>query len=189
MRHPDRLLELLRYLIRLGLGSSYASRVGLEIRDHWRDIAEEAQLKGFSEEEAAEVADLRLGDPDEIARSIVAKVRGSQWAGRYPLVAFVMVPVARELISRQPLVSRKVRCLVSSRCSFRISQRLFQYHWQSYREGLHPVRHENASDRNRSEPHFIADVPRDMGLRRLIMVLDFSCECDRTVGFPLARSV
>lgn len=93
MRHPDRMLELFRYLMRLGLSPAYTERVGLEIRDHWRDIAEEAQLKGASEEEAAEIADLRLGDPDEIARSIVVKVRESRWAGRHPVVAFVMVPI------------------------------------------------------------------------------------------------
>ena len=93
MRYPDRLLELLRYLMSLGMSPSYAERVASELQDHWKDIVEEARVSGYSEKEAAEFADLRLGDTKEIARSIVVKVRRTRWAGRHPLVAFVVMPI------------------------------------------------------------------------------------------------
>lgn len=93
MRHPDSILKLFGYLVKLGLGPVYSERICLEIRDHWRDLVEEGRHEGLSEPAAAELADRKLGDLDEMALSLAMKVRQSRWGGRHPMLAFVLLPI------------------------------------------------------------------------------------------------
>jgi hypothetical protein len=70
-------------LIRRGLPIRYVRRVVEELQDHQQDLVDEKPTTSES----------RLGDLTDLADRIVAEFRASRFAGRHPILAFVITPI------------------------------------------------------------------------------------------------
>jgi hypothetical protein len=81
----DRLRQELR---RQGLPSEYISRLVEELSDHATDLSMEN-----SSMDAEQVADVRLGSPEQLATFAKSEFQRSTFAGRHPLWTFVAGPI------------------------------------------------------------------------------------------------
>jgi hypothetical protein len=79
-------------LVRRGLPAPYAVRFVQELDDHWQDLFQE-QEDGMTTGIMAEMIEKRLGSPEELADSAVAQFRAASFAGRHPVLTFVLAPI------------------------------------------------------------------------------------------------
>ena len=84
--------EVAAGLARHGMPAARIERVTSELAEHWEDARAEGLEKGLSAAEAASQADKRLGEPQEIARHVIAGSRRSSWLGRHPITALCILP-------------------------------------------------------------------------------------------------
>ena len=80
-------------LIRHGLPADYARRAAAELADHHRDLVEELQASGWTDEHAQSEASRRLGEPHELAKKTVREYQRRYWCGRWPLLTFFLGPI------------------------------------------------------------------------------------------------
>lgn len=79
---PD---ELRRAFSRTSLPDHYSERLLGELLDHFRDLKEE----DLSMDEIAD----RLGNPDNLAAQAAAEFRSRTFAGRHPVLTFLVAPI------------------------------------------------------------------------------------------------
>jgi hypothetical protein len=80
-------------LTRRGLPPQYALRAVSELADHHRDLVEELQAVGWSDEHATLEASRRLGEPRALVKKTVREYQRRYWCGRWPLITFVLGPI------------------------------------------------------------------------------------------------
>ncbi len=88
MDKPFSRKQLALELVRRGVMPSYAWRVSGELADHAEDISA-----------AGLETSARLGDVDRLANQIVAAYRQRTFAGRHPVLAFVVAPLPLMLLA------------------------------------------------------------------------------------------
>jgi hypothetical protein len=94
MNSPESLREFTNELVRRGLPIEYSHRATEEFADHHRDLSEELQLAGMDETTAVAAATERLGDAKALIKKTVREYQHRHWCGRWPVVAFLVGPVA-----------------------------------------------------------------------------------------------
>jgi len=82
-----------RRLSRHGLPMARIELVMRELADHWEDLRSAAMESGLSETAAAAEADLKLGNPEQLAARLIAGFRVNSWWGRHPLAALCLAPL------------------------------------------------------------------------------------------------
>jgi hypothetical protein len=94
LAEPHKITEPLRKLqaglLRRGLPEDYVKRAVQELADHHADLRE-AQQPGMTGGEA--VAWQELGDVDRLGDELVRKYHARSFAGRHPLLTFVVAPL------------------------------------------------------------------------------------------------
>jgi hypothetical protein len=84
-------LDRLRcHLLRRGLPGHYVSRAVQELADHHADLVEAESGENAVSEEAAWQ---RLGNVEQLGDELVRKYRATSFAGRHPLLTFVIAPL------------------------------------------------------------------------------------------------
>jgi hypothetical protein len=93
MREPDCCSEVRLRLTGHGLPSARINRIACELAEHWEDLRQEARAKGLSEEDSSARADARLGDPRQLAETVIAGLGRSSWLGRHPVITVGLLPL------------------------------------------------------------------------------------------------
>jgi hypothetical protein len=94
MDQKRRLLEELRSkLLHRGLPRSEAARFVEELTDHLQDLMEEKECAMRMDAKEFGCLEERLGQTDELADAAVANYRHASFAGRHPVVMFLLAPI------------------------------------------------------------------------------------------------
>jgi PDZ domain-containing protein len=75
-----------------GWPCKYVRRLTREISDHWHELEQEGRERGLDESAACDFAGQRLGDPNALIASYQRAMRDASWAGRHPVVSFILLP-------------------------------------------------------------------------------------------------
>jgi hypothetical protein len=84
--------EMAARMARFGWPGRQVRRILQEVADHWNGLDQEARECGLSDSDAAEFARARLGNPAALLKSYEHTMRTSSWAGRHPVLGFVLLP-------------------------------------------------------------------------------------------------
>jgi hypothetical protein len=98
MRKPSIGAEIRSRLLRAGFGRVYANRAARELQEHWDEIVEECLRSGIPERDAQKEAANRLGSPDDLANEYTARMQGSSWLGRHPVLGFSVLALALTIL-------------------------------------------------------------------------------------------
>jgi hypothetical protein len=93
MREPQIIRQFERRLVESGYPAAKTRRHVQEMAEHREDLREAAIAEGCTEPEAEEQVDEQLGNPIELAESIMAVARNCSWWGRHPFVSFCLLPL------------------------------------------------------------------------------------------------
>ena len=96
--HPS-LTNMQAELVRRGLPADYVDRIVDELRDHQEDSAAEIARACGDSTQASELAESRLGNPRVLAGRIVSEYRARFFAGRHPMVTFLVAPLPALLLA------------------------------------------------------------------------------------------
>jgi hypothetical protein len=86
-------------LTRRGLPRDYVERVVAELDDHRDDLRAEATDEGTAPRVVEQTSGDRLGDPRGLAEFVTAQYRARTFAGRHPIVMFLVAPVPVALLA------------------------------------------------------------------------------------------
>lgn len=87
------LKSLSERLLRAGVAHRHVSRYMRELHDHYEDALREELAKGLDRSLAEQTAWARLGNEEELARSVLAQPALRSTAARFPLLVFGAAPV------------------------------------------------------------------------------------------------
>jgi hypothetical protein len=90
LRQLDLLAER---LLRSGVAPRHVRRYLRELRDHYDDAVQDELNRGASRATAEEMAASRLGDPDILIQSALAKPELLSWSRRWPWAVFIFAPL------------------------------------------------------------------------------------------------
>lgn len=94
MDQKRQLLEELRgKLLRRGLPRSEVARLVEELTDHLEDLTEEKEYAMRTDAKELACLEERLGPADELADAAVANYHSTSFAGRHPVVTFLLAPI------------------------------------------------------------------------------------------------
>lgn len=99
MREASWLDELEIRMLRDGFAPSYVARVIAELIDHRAALAEEAQQRGLTAEQALEFAEEKLGRADPMLGQLIFSRRRRSWCSRHPVMLFGFVPLILLILS------------------------------------------------------------------------------------------
>jgi hypothetical protein len=86
-------LENLRdKLLRAGVAPRHVSRYLDELSEHLEDLVAAEERAGHERESAQQLALARLGEPDDLAKAMIAKKRFRSWTSRAPWAVFLLAP-------------------------------------------------------------------------------------------------
>ncbi len=115
MRDPD-FNGLKNRLLDSGVAPRHVRRTLRELKDHYRDLVDEAAQRGLGHDEALRLATSRLGSLDDVAAGVLACRELRSWAWRYPALAVLLYPLAciavlpvvpiRAGVERAPLLAK-----------------------------------------------------------------------------------
>jgi hypothetical protein len=80
-------------LLRSGVAPRHVRRYLRELRDHYDDAVQDELNRGASRATAEETASGRLGDPDLLVRTALAKPELLSWSRRWPWAVFICAPL------------------------------------------------------------------------------------------------
>ena len=89
----DFIQELRCRLLERGCPAKPLKRMVQEVADHHEDLTQAALAEGLAQPAASARADGALGNPQELADSLMVTLQRSSWLGRHRLVAFVLAPL------------------------------------------------------------------------------------------------
>jgi hypothetical protein len=92
MHRPPPLERLRWHLRRQGLPRGYVNRYVAELSDHWQDLLNEEQTMS-TEARPSRIFHRRLGPPRKLAEQAAQQYQRRTFAGRYPVLAFVVAPL------------------------------------------------------------------------------------------------
>src|SRR5688572_16057949 len=92
MRKDTFLGELSARMAQFGWPGRQVRRITQEVADHWDELEHEARERGLEEAPAANFACKRLGDLKALLESYEQTMRSASWAGRHPILTFVVLP-------------------------------------------------------------------------------------------------
>ena len=90
---PQQLELLGERLMRSGVAPRHVRRYLRELRDHYDDAIQEELGKGADRAAAEESAAKRLGDPDHLIESALARPELLSWSRRWPWVVYIVAPL------------------------------------------------------------------------------------------------
>lgn len=90
---PQQLDSLGERLLRSGIAPRHVRRYLRELRDHYDDAVRNELKKGVSQAAAEETAAIRLGEPERLIQSALARPELQSRLARYPGLAFGAGPV------------------------------------------------------------------------------------------------
>ena len=90
---PQQLEALRKRLLRSGVAPRHVRRYLRELRDHYDDAVHEELNKGASRESAEESASSRLGEPDHLVESALARPELLSWSRRWPWAVYIVGPL------------------------------------------------------------------------------------------------
>jgi hypothetical protein len=91
--HPRQLDSLGERLLRSGVAPRHVRRYLRELRDHYDDAVHAELQKGVSRAAAEDAAATRMGDPESLIESVLARPELLSTLARYPRVVFGAAPV------------------------------------------------------------------------------------------------
>ncbi len=86
-------------LLRKGMSAGYVKRIVTELSEHRVDIIEGMADSGCSRQESEEIADRNIGNIDHLTNEIVQKMKASSFAGKHPLISFILLPLPALIIT------------------------------------------------------------------------------------------
>lgn len=89
----QRLKRLSEHLLRAGVAYRHVRRYMRELHDHYEDALREELAKGSDRSLAEQAAWARLGNEEELARSVLAQPALRSTAARFPALVFGAAPV------------------------------------------------------------------------------------------------
>jgi hypothetical protein len=90
---PQQLEALGRRLLRSGITPRHVRRYLRELRDHYEDAVQEELKNGASQTTAEEAASSRLGEPDHLVESALARPELLSWSRRWPWAVYGFAPL------------------------------------------------------------------------------------------------
>lgn len=91
--YPQQFDSLSEKLLRSGIAPRYVRRYLRELRDHYDDAIQEELRKGVGQVAAEESATKRLGEPDHLVESALARPELLSWSRRWPWVVYILAPL------------------------------------------------------------------------------------------------
>jgi hypothetical protein len=88
-----RFRELRERLLRAGVAPRHVRRYLTELREHWADLTAEEMRAGRSRSEAEAAALVRLGQVEDLARTMIARRELRSWTARAPWMVLGAGPV------------------------------------------------------------------------------------------------
>lgn len=88
-----RFRELREKLLRAGVAPRHVRRYLTELHEHWADLTEEELRAGRNRPEAQAIALERLGDMEQLARTMIARPELRSWTARAPWAVLGAGPV------------------------------------------------------------------------------------------------
>ena len=85
--------QLHHQLVKLGCPAKQVRRLVQEVAEHREDLKQAGVAEGLSAAEAESRANIRLGDPLDLANDLMVTVRRSSWWGRHSFVGFGVLPL------------------------------------------------------------------------------------------------
>jgi general stress protein CsbA len=89
---PQPFENLGEHLLRAGVAHRHVRRYVRELHDHYEDLLREELSKGVDRSEAERAAYARLGNEEELARSVLAQPALRSTAARHPILVFGAAP-------------------------------------------------------------------------------------------------
>ena len=93
MPELDFIDQLRQQLVKLGCPTKQVRRLVQEVAEHREDLKQAGVSEGLSEAEAKSRANIRLGDPFDLANDLMMTIRRSSWWGRHSFVGFGVLPL------------------------------------------------------------------------------------------------
>jgi hypothetical protein len=93
MPELDFIDQLRQQLVKLGCPTKQVRRLVQEVAEHREDLKQAGVSEGLSEAEAKSRANIRLGDPFDLANDLMMTVRRSSWWGCHSFVGFGVLPL------------------------------------------------------------------------------------------------
>ncbi len=90
---PQQLESLGERLLRSGIAPRHVRRYLRELRDHYDDAVQGELRKGVSRATAEEAAATRVGDPDHLVESALARPELLSWSRRWPCAVYIVAPL------------------------------------------------------------------------------------------------
>ena len=90
---PQQLETLGERLLRSGIAPRHVRRYLRELRDHYDDAIQEELRKGAGRVAAEESAAKRLGEPDHLVQSALARPELLSWSRRWPWAVYIVAPL------------------------------------------------------------------------------------------------
>jgi hypothetical protein len=90
---PDFIKELRFRLLERGCPAKPLRKMVQEVTDHHDDLVQAALSEGQTPAAASARADTALGNPRELADSLMVSLQRSSWLGRHRFIAFVLAPL------------------------------------------------------------------------------------------------
>lgn len=87
------LRELRERLLRAGVAPRHVRRYLAELREHWADLTAEEERAGRNPDEAAALALARLGQVDDLVRTMIERPELRSWTARAPWAVLGVCPV------------------------------------------------------------------------------------------------
>lgn len=87
------LRELRERLLRAGVAPRHVRRYLTELREHWADLTAEEERAGRTRAEAEAQALARLGQPEDLARTVIERPELRSWTARAPWAVLGAGPV------------------------------------------------------------------------------------------------
>lgn len=94
MNTQEQFNDFQHQLVRRGLPADYAHRAATELADHHQDLVEGLTSSDSDCASVEEEAVRRLGDRGQLIDKVVHEFRRRRWCGRWPLVTFLLGPIA-----------------------------------------------------------------------------------------------
>ncbi len=98
MPESSPLEPLARKLLLRGLPAAYVHDTVRELSEHREDLRLEALEEGLSLLDAEAWATRKIGDADHLAAALAAKLQGSSWCGRHPIISFCCLPLVAIIV-------------------------------------------------------------------------------------------
>ncbi len=89
----DNLLHLRNTLLQGGVAYKHVRRFIAELKDHYEDLENEALKNGSSKQDARDLADSRLGEPEQLVKEMLERPELKSLGYRYPKASLVIGPV------------------------------------------------------------------------------------------------